>query len=122
MSCKVSERILGRTLRALQLENDLLSTTILLDKGADIYDLVYKPAKTDVLWKSPWGLKESGRGFDSAFDSQTAWLEAYAGGWQVLFPNGGFPNTYRGAELGFHGEASMKAWDHEIVSARAAAN
>ena len=51
-----------------------------------------------------------------AVDSLTAWLEAYAGGWQVLFPNGGFANTYKGVELGYHGEASMKAWDYEIVS------
>lgn len=117
MTCKVSQVILGRTMRALEIENDLLAITILLDKGADIYRLRHKPKNIDVLWKAPWGMKESGRGFDSAFDSQTAWLEAYAGGWQVLFPNGGFPNTYKGASLGFHGEASMKAWDHEILRA-----
>ncbi|MCY3779162.1 MAG: aldose 1-epimerase [Chloroflexi bacterium] len=119
MTCKVSEIVLGRALRALKIENDLVSATVLVDKGADIYRLVYKPKQIDVMWKAPWGLKESGRGFDSAFDSQTAWLEAYAGGWQVLFPNGGFANTYKGANLGYHGEASMKAWDHEILLASA---
>jgi len=55
------------------------------------------------MWKAPWGMKEPGRGFDSDVDSLTAWLEAYAGGWQVLFPNGGFANTYKGVELGYHG-------------------
>ena len=90
---------------------------MLLDKGADIYRLVYKPKDMDVMWKAPWGMKEPGRGFESAVDSLTAWLEAYAGGWQVLFPNGGFANTYKGVELGYHGEASMKAWDCEILSA-----
>ena len=119
MTCKASAVVLGRTMRALEIENDLLSATILLDKGADIYRLVYKAKDIDVLWKAPWGMKESAGGFASAFDSQTAWLEAYAGGWQVLFPNGGFPNTYKGANLGFHGEASMKAWDYEILSASA---
>lgn len=121
MTCKVSEVVLGIAMHALEIENDLLSATILLDKGADIYRLAYKPKDIDVLWKAPWGLKESGRGFDSAFDSQTAWLEAYAGGWQVLFPNGGFPNTYKGANLGYHGEASMKAWDYTILRASAGA-
>ncbi len=121
MTCQAKEIILGRTMRALKIENDILSTTILLDKGADLYRLIYKPQNIDVLWKAPWGMKESAGGFDSAFDSQTAWLEAYAGGWQVLFPNGGFHNTYKGAQLGFHGEASMKAWDYEIVSASSAA-
>ena len=119
MTCKVREVVIGRAMRALQIENDILGATILLDKGADIYGLEYKPKRLDVLWKSPWGLKESGRGFDSAFDSQAAWLEAYAGGWQVLFPNGGFANMYKGASLGFHGEASMKAWEYEILQAAA---
>lgn len=116
MTCKATEIVLGKTMSALEIENDILSTTILLDKGADIYQLAYKPKDVDVLWKSPWGMKEPGRGFDSAFDSATAWLEAYAGGWQVLFPNGGDATIYKGAPLSFHGEASMKAWDYEIVS------
>ena len=107
-------------MRALSIENDLMSATLLLDKGADIYCLSYKPRDTDVLWKSPWGLKEAARGFNSTVDSMTAWLEAYAGGWQVLFPNGGFANEYKGVELGYHGEASMKAWDYEIIDDGAA--
>ena len=116
MTCKATEIVLVKTMTALEIENDILATTILLDKGADIYRLAYKPKDVDVLWKSPWGMKEPGRGFDSAFDSATAWLEAYAGGWQVLFPNGGDATTYKGAPLSFHGEASMKAWDYEVVS------
>ena len=121
MTCKVAETVLGKSLTALDIENDLLSTTVIVDKGADIYRLVYNPSKIDVPWTSPWGIKENARGFDSAFDSTTAWLEAYAGGWQVLFPNGGDANVYKGAALGFHGEASMKAWDYEILSQGGAA-
>ena len=63
------------------------------------------------------GHQRAGARFDSAFDSHTAWLEAYAGGWQALFPNGGDETLYKGAALGFHGEASMTAWDHKIVTA-----
>lgn len=114
--CEVQEITLGRTVRALHLENDLLATTILLDKGADIYELTYKPKQMDVLWKSPWGLKEPGRG-PAAYvtNSETIWLEHYAGGWQELFPNGGDPCEYKGVELSFHGEASMIPWDYEII-------
>lgn len=119
--CQISEQLFGKGLRGLRLENDLLATSVLLEKGADIYELIYKPQQLDVLWKSPWGLKEPSRGFDSAFDSVTAWLEGYAGGWQVLFPNGGSPCTYKGAALGFHGEASMLAWNYEIVEQSAQA-
>jgi Domain of unknown function (DUF4432) len=115
--CNISEQTLRRGVRILRIENDLLAATILLDKGADIYQFIYKPRDLDVLWKSPWGLKEPARGMDSAFNSSVAWLEAYAGGWQEIFPSGGGPCVYKGVELNFHGEASMVAWDHEIAEA-----
>src|SRR5438552_17637040 len=105
--CNVSEQTLGRGVRILRIENDLLAATVLLDKGADIYQLIYKPHDLDVLWKSPWGLKEPGRGVASTFQSSVAWLEAYGGGWQEIFPSGGGPCVYKGVELNFHGEASM---------------
>jgi galactose mutarotase-like enzyme len=102
-------------LRPLVLENDVLSATILLDKGADIYRLVYKPKQLDVLWKTPWGLKRSGPGVPSATESTAMWLEAYPGGWQEIFPNGGASCTYKNAELNMHGEASMTSWDWQII-------
>jgi hypothetical protein len=101
--------------RALRIENDLLAATVLVDKGADIYELIYKPRDTDVLWKSPWGLRRPGGGTPSAFSTPVAWIESYEGGWQEIFPSGGGPCTYKGVELNFHGEASMVAWDHELL-------
>lgn len=114
--CLVSTVTLDRGVRALRLENDLLAATILPDKGADIYALVDKATGVDVLWKSPWGLKGAG-GIPSAVDSATAWLEAYEGGWQEIFPSGGGPCHYQGVELNFHGEASLAAWEDEITTA-----
>jgi hypothetical protein len=114
-TCSVVELTLGRSLRALRIENDLLSATILVDKGADIYQLVYKPRGVDVLWKTPWGLKEQRRGVPTGFDSGTLWLENYPGGWQVLFPNGGDECAHKGVTLSFHGEASLAPWDYQII-------
>lgn len=114
--CLVSEVTLARGVRALRLENDLLAATVLPDKGADVYELIHKPTGVDVLWKSPWGLKGAG-GVPSATDSATAWLEAYEGGWQEIFPSGGGPCTYQGVELNYHGEASLAAWAHEVTLA-----
>ncbi len=110
MVCRATEGVAGRRLRAIVLQNDLLSATVLPEKGADIYRLEYKPAGVDVLWKSPWGLREPGSGFAPTADSEVAWLEHYEGGWQVLFPNGGNACTYKGVEMPFHGEASTLAW------------
>jgi hypothetical protein len=53
----------------------------------------------------------------TAADSATAWLEAYEGGWQEIFPNGGNANVYRGVELNFHGEASLAVWDYAVKEA-----
>jgi hypothetical protein len=108
---------LARGVRALRLENELLAATVLVDKGADISELVSKPRGVDVLWKSPWGLSRPGGGVPTAPATQAAWIEAYEGGWQEIFPSGGGPCAYKGVELNFHGEASVVAWDHEVVTA-----
>ncbi len=115
--CKITEWKIKDSFRSLKIENEILYATILLDKGADIYELVYKPLQMDVLWKSPWGVKIPGRGAQSAFHSHASALENYPGGWQMIFPNGGPACTYKGVELNFHGEAAMTYWDYEIVAA-----
>ncbi len=112
--CSVREATIPRGVPALVLENDSIAVTVLPGKGADIYELISKPDGIDVLWKSSWGLLPHG-GVHSAADSAAAWLEAYEGGWQEIFPNGGTANTYRGVELNFHGEASLAAWEYEIT-------
>src|SRR6266850_6040854 len=82
--------------RELILENQFLKAVILPDKGADVLALIYKPKYIDVLWKTPWGLKRPGPGVPSVHQSNAAWLEAYPGGWQEIFPSGGGPCTYKG--------------------------
>lgn len=107
--------MIGCGLRALTIENQILSVTLLPDKGADIYSLRYKPRDVDVLWKSPWELKTPGAGIPSfGASSETAWLENYEGGWQEIFPNGGDACVYKGAPLNFHGEASTLPWDYTV--------
>lgn len=113
-TCLVYETVLPRGVRAARLENDRLLVTVLVDKGADIYELIDKRTGIDVLWKSPWGLRRPGGGIHTALSSEVAWIEAYEGGWQEIFPNGGNACQYKGVELNFHGEASAVAWDYEI--------
>jgi hypothetical protein len=102
---------LDRGVRAVRLQNDLIATSVLPDKGADIYELIHRPSGIDVLWKSPWGVRRPGGGFPTASSSAVSWIENYEGGWQLLFPSGGGPCEYKGVELNFHGEASSIAWD-----------
>jgi hypothetical protein len=116
VGCSLREHVLPGAFRAITLENQFLAVTLLPEKGADVYALVYKPRQTDVLWKSPWGLKKPGTGIVSTGAStEAAWLEHYEGGWQLLFPNGGDECRYKGAALNFHGEASVLPWDYEVL-------
>jgi hypothetical protein len=114
--CDINEINLQHGIRAITMENDQLFISILPDKGADIYQFIYKPKDIDVLWKAPWGLKKPDRGIETASNSQIAWMEHYAGGWQELFPNGGAACLYKGVQLNFHGEISTLAWDYKILS------
>jgi hypothetical protein len=113
----VTETFLKSGQRAVTLENDFVSVTVLPEKGADIYSLCYKPREMDVLWKSPWGLTPSGLAFPFAGgNTEAAWMDQYEGGWQEIFPNGGDECLYRNAPLNFHGEASIRSWDYTIRS------
>src|SRR6185503_9516159 len=114
LQCSVTEHTLERGYRAVTIENELLSMTVLPEKGADIYRLIYKPRQMDVLWKSPWGLKRPGGGVPTAGTTEEAWLEHYAGGWQEIFPNGGDACVYKGCHLNFHGEVSVLPWDYTV--------
>ena len=58
--CRVAETVTGRCTRTVVLENEMVRVAILADKGADLYELRYKPRDLDVLWKAPWGFKELG--------------------------------------------------------------
>ncbi|MEO6205232.1 MAG: aldose 1-epimerase [Mycobacteriales bacterium] len=98
----------------VRLSTDLLEVDVLPGKGGDILGVRWRTDGTDVLWRTPWGLRHKGA-VPTAADSQTAFLENYPGGWQTLFPNGGTETSEQGARLGFHGEATLAPWDWEQV-------
>lgn len=100
---------------AVVIENELLRAVVLAGKGADLMSLVHKSSDTEYLWRSPWGVRDPARSMPSSGDPTAVWLDHYEGGWQSVFPNGGLPATYRGAELGQHAEANLVPWDTLVV-------
>lgn len=114
-ACRITRGLLGHN-EGVRLENDRVAVTVLVGKGADIFELRWLPADVDVMWKPAWGTRDPARPLHTA-SSVVAWLDTYSGGWQVLFPSGGGPATYKGAELVFHGEASLDPWT--LVTAEA---
>lgn len=113
--CRVSDAWTYRGLKTAILENEVLRVVLLIDKGADIYQLVHKPTDTDFMWRSPWGVRDPSKFLPTTGAPSGVWLDVYEGGWQTVFPAGGFPATYAGADLGLHAEANTMPWDCAIV-------
>lgn len=98
----------------LSMENDLIKTVISVGKGADIVELVDKQSDTDLLWHSFTEQKNAFR-LQSVNQSAGNFFDAYAGGWQELFPTYGDNTVYEGAEIGIHGEACIYPWTAEVL-------
>jgi len=94
---------------ALWLENELLRISVLPDKGADIYELIYKPSGVDFLYKTIPGLHPPGNRLPADI------IENYEGGWQELFPNTGDACQYHGVTLPVHGEVALLPWEFTVV-------
>jgi hypothetical protein len=104
-------------MRAVTLENPLLRVTFLVDKGTDLVELLFKPRKLDLAWRSPGGIRNPAHvAAGAGIDDVAAFLDTYPGGWQEILPNGGAPSVYRGAALAQHGEVATVPWQHEIIS------
>lgn len=101
---------LPRGWRGLALRSAEVEVVLLPDKGCDVYSWVDRESGVDVLFKTPWGLPPAAPSVVG--DSETAWLERYPGGWQVLCPNGGAASVAPGGVVwGFHGEACLVPWE-----------
>ncbi len=113
--CRISDAWTYRSIRTAVLENELLRVVVLIDKGADIYQIVHKPTDVDFLWRSPWGVRDPTRFTPTTGSPVGVWYDLYEGGWQTALPGGGFPSEYQGADLGLHAEVNTMPWDHVIV-------
>ena len=94
---------------ALWLENEHLRVGVLPQKGADIFELTYRPTGIQLLMQTPWGLKAPGKKPPAEF------LENYEGGWQELFPNHGDACVFRGQPIPMHGEVALLPWEVQVL-------
>ena len=101
--------------RTLALENAQVRVEVLADKGSDIVGFLHKPSDTDFMWHRPGGLRaapleSTPRGVD-----EFVFVDAYEGGWQECFPNGGQSVAYKGTQLPFHGELLAAPFGVEVL-------
>jgi hypothetical protein len=101
-------------IRTVVMENQKLRVTVLLDKGTDIWEFLYKPLDVDFLWRSPMLLRDPKSFVPSSSTSLGLWYDSYEGGWQDIAPSGGPSSSYKGAEFGLHGESSTIPWDCRV--------
>ncbi len=113
--CRISDEFTYRDMRLLVMENSLLRVTILLDKGTDIYEFLYKPADMDFMWRTPRGVRPPMKALDMRAPTVGPFADFYEGGWQECMPNGGRVCDYKGVEMGLHGEVWGVPWRCQIV-------
>lgn len=77
--------------------------------GGTILSLTHTGLGASVLGRAPWDALRVPYLSTSPAD-ELAFLARYAGGWPLLFPNGGSGCMFEGVQHGFHGEAAVAPW------------
>ncbi len=112
--CRITENISICGMQSLVMESDKIRITILLDKGCDIIELLYKPKDIDFMWCSPVDIHNPEKCSSTTGNSFHNYLDHNFGGWQEIIPNGGPECNYKGALLGMHGESTSLPWSYTI--------
>ena len=113
--CRITDNILINGLKAIVMENRYLRVTVLLDKGADIYELLYKPLDVDMMWRGPVELQNPSCFIPSTGNEAGTFIDRYEGGWQEILPSGGAACEFKGVRFGQHGEISNIPWKCQII-------
>lgn len=92
-------------LRAITLENELLRVQILPEAGAKIWQIVYLPLDTPLLWNNP-DIAPAAHPLHACYD------DVWSGGWDELFPNDE-EALIAGQRYPDHGEFWTARWDAE---------
>ena len=105
--CRINTDYFYKDLRVAILENEYLKISILIDKGTDIFEFLYKPKDTDFMWLSPWGIRSPSNFVTTISSKEGNFMDYYEGGWQEIIPNFGVSVQSQGTEQGLHGEISL---------------
>ena len=114
LGCKIESGLLHGEWECLALENEEIYLKILVDKGADVIELIYKPTATNLIWISERGIPEK-KFIPSDYSNDFLFTDSYAGGWQTVFPNGGLPSDFNGIHFSQHDEVALKPWKFEVL-------
>jgi hypothetical protein len=114
--CRINDQITWYGMRALLIQNELLQIVVLVDKGSEIVQFLYKPLDVDFIWRAPNNPPlNPARYVPAGADQEYPFFDMWSGGWFEILPNGGPPCEYKGAELGFFAETTNVPWQYRIL-------
>ena len=104
----------------LTIQNEYLLVEICPTQGADIRKVARIGRSENLLLETKWeGSEANYCNCDS--NDEDHFLSHYAGGWQLMIPNAGFPSVSKYGAVGYHGEAWSNSWSiikhegHQLV-------
>ncbi len=112
--CRASDAYMFKQSRLLVLENEKLRISVLLDKGSDIIEFLYKPTDTDFIWRSPMEHMDMYK-YIQSIPNPIDFRDYYLGGWQEIFPVGATGFDLSGAKIGNHGELWGLPWNSSVI-------
>ena len=112
--CRIHE-IIYKGFKSLIIENEKIRCLILVDKGTDIIEFLYKPKDIDFMWKSPIDIHQPMKISLTKENESGGFLDSYFGGWHELLPNIYLPSEYKGTKFGLHGEITNLPWKYEVI-------
>jgi hypothetical protein len=112
--CRFNE-IIYKGFRTIVIENEKIRVSILLDKGTDIIEFLYKPVDIDFMWRSPLEVNAFNKNQITKQLDTGGFFDSYEGGWQECLPNINLPSNYKGSCVGLHGEITLLPWCYEVV-------
>jgi hypothetical protein len=112
--CRITDELMYRNSRLLVLENEKIRVSVLLDKGSDIIEFLYKPTDTDFMWRSPMEHVNLYK-YIQSIPNTIDFRDYYLGGWQEIFPVGAEGFTLSQAKIGNHGELWGLPWNYSII-------
>lgn len=113
--CRITTNLFIGEIETVILENDLIRMTILVGRGADVVEYLYKPRDLDLIWLTNKGIPTK-KVLDSYPADVDTFLNGYPGGWQSIFPNGGAPSKVGEINFAQHDEVALLPWNYTIVA------
>ena len=114
--CRVDIDGTTRGWESAVLQNAKIRVTILVGKGCDVVEVLYKPLDIDITPRTGRGLRRRDEAIAAPWSDMGSFLDQYEGGWQEILPHGGQPGEYKGAAFAQHGESARLPWKVSVIT------